>query len=233
MNSLASTAVGYVGHKVHIVRRRESAWLLDALGDVRGKAIVDIAGGDGYWAAELAKRGAYTVAIDLAEAKLHRGRTLPEPPGLVKGDALRLPFPDHSVDGTLSICAIEHFPDGKAALAEMARITRPGGSLALSADALCAEHRWPVLSEGHRDRYAVVDTYDEAKLTDLLEATGFEVQSTEYLFREVWAQGVYMRLHRWKYAPNALAPLGPVVALSDRRSKSTQGAVLLVQARRR
>jgi ubiquinone/menaquinone biosynthesis C-methylase UbiE len=232
MNTLTSTAVGYIGHKVHVVRRRESAWLLDALGDVRDRTIVDIAGGDGYWAAELAKRGAYTVALDLAEAKLHRGRTLPEPPGLVKGDALRLPFPDQSVDGTLSICAIEHFPDGKAALAEMARITRPGGSLALSADALCAEHRWPELSEGHRKAYHVVDTYDEAKLTELLEATGFEVQRTEYLFRETWAQGVYLRLHRWKYAPNALAPLGPLVALSDRRSSADQGAVLLVQARR-
>jgi ubiquinone/menaquinone biosynthesis C-methylase UbiE len=233
MNALASTVIGHVGHKVHIVRRRESSWLLDALGDVRGKTIVDVAGGDGYWAAELAKRGAYTVAIDLAEEKLHRGRTLPRPPGLIKGDALRLPFPDRSVDGTLSICAIEHFPDGKAALAEMARVTRPGGVLALSADALCAEHRWPDLSSGHREVFRVVDTYDDGKLRDLLDANGFDVQRTEYLFREVWAQNVYMRLHRWKYAPNALAPLGPLVALSDRRSSSTQGAVLLVQARRR
>jgi len=233
MNAVLSTAVGYLGHKVHIVRRREAAWLLDALGDVKGRTILDVAGGDGYWAAELAKRGAYTAVIDLAEHKLHRGMTLPHPPGLLKGDALRLPFPDQSVDGVLSICAIEHFPDGKAALAEAARVTRPGGWLALSADALCAEHKWPSLAEGHRERYAVVDTYDAAKLGELLDASGYEVQGMEYLFRSDWAQSVYLRLHRWKYLPNALAPLDPVVAFSDRRSPPDKGAVLLVQARRR
>ncbi|HEY8545290.1 MAG TPA: class I SAM-dependent methyltransferase [Acidimicrobiales bacterium] len=233
MSELASAAIGYVGHKVHVVRRREAKWLLDALGDVRGQVILDVAGGDGYWAAQLARRGAYTVAIDLAEGKLQRGRTLPQPPGLVKGDALHLPFPDRSVDGTLSICAIEHFPDGKAALAEMARVTKPGGLLALSADALCAEHKWPSLSSGHRERYHVVDTYDEAKLTDLLDATGFDVLKTEYLFRETWAQNVYLRLHQWKLAPNALAPLSPLVAWSDRRSDEPGGSILLVHARRR
>jgi ubiquinone/menaquinone biosynthesis C-methylase UbiE len=233
MSRLGSAAVGYVGHQVHVVRRREAGWLLDALGDVRDKTVVDIAGGDGYWAAQLTRRGAYTVAIDLAEDKLHRGRGLPAPPGLIKGDALRLPFPDASVDATLSICAIEHFPDGKAALAEMARITRSGGSLAMSADALCAEERWPDLSKGHRERYHVVDTYDEDRLSDLLDAEGFDVLRTEYLFREVWAQSLYMRLHRWKYAPNALAPLAPLVAVSDKRSDTTGGAILLVHAKRR
>ena len=233
MSKLASAAIGYVGHQVHVVRRREAGWLLDSLGDVQGQVILDVAGGDGYWAAQLAKRGAYTLAIDLAEGKLHRGRTLPQPPGLVKGDALRLPFPDGSVDGTLSICAIEHFPDGKASLAEMARVTKPGGSLAMSADALCSEHNWPGLSAGHRERYHVVDTYDEAKLTDLLDATGFDVVRTEYLFRENWSQNVYMRLHQWKFAPNALAPLAPVVAWSDRRSDEPGGSILLVHARRR
>ena len=233
MNAVVSSAVGYLGHKVHVVRRREAAWLLDALGDVEGKTIVDVAGGDGYWAAELSKRGAYTTVIDLAEHKLRRGQTLPNPPGLVMGDALRLPFPNQSVDGVLSICAIEHFPDGKAALSEMARITRPGGWLALSADALCSEHDWPGLAAGHRERYAVVDTYDQPKLEELLDASGYEVERMEYLFRAHWAQGVYLRLHRWKYLPNMLAPLDPVVSLSDRRNPPGSGAVLLVQARRR
>lgn len=233
MSTLGSAAVGYVGHQVHVVRRREAGWLLDALGDVRGKTVADIAGGDGYWAAQLARRGAYTVAIDLAEDKLHRGRGLPRPPGLIKGDALRLPFPDGGVDATLSICAIEHFPSGEEALAEMARITKPGGSLAMSADALCEEKRWPGLSEGHRERYHVVDTYDEERLTKMLDAAGFDVQHTAYLFREVWAQNLYMRLHKWKFAPNALAPLAPIVAVSDRRSDADGGSIFLVHARKR
>lgn len=233
MNQITSAAVGYIGHQVHIVRRREAGWLIGALGDVRGQTIVDVAGGDGYWAMLLAKAGAHAVALDLAEHKLQRGRTLPHPPSLVRGDALRLPFPDRSVDGVLSICALEHFPDGKTALAEMARIVRPGGRLALSADALTAEERWPHLSAGHRDRYAVVDTYDLSKLSQLLDATGFEVERSEQMFRKPWAQGVYLRLHRWRFAPNALAPLSPVIAVSDRGNETEEGAVVLVSARRR
>lgn len=233
ISEIGSSAIGYLGHKVHVVRRREAAWLLDALGDVSGKTILDVAGGDGYWAAQVARRGAHAVAVDLAMGKLQRGRTLPDPPGLVRGDALRLPLPDASVDGVMSICAIEHFHDAAEALAEMARVVRPGGILSMSADALSDESDWPDLSEGHRRTYFVVDTFDRAKLGKLLDEAGFDVDRSEYMFKGHWAQGVYLRLHRWRYAPNALAPLGPVVAASDRRSHDAGGAILLVQARRR
>lgn len=225
--------IGYVGHKLHVVRWREARWLLDALGNVQDKHIVDIAGGDGYWVAQLAGRGARTVALDLAETKLRRGRALPHPPSLVRGDALHLPFPDAGVDGILSICAIEHFADGEAAIAEMARISRSGGMLAMSADALSQEHRWPALSQAHRDRYAVVDTYGQAKLTDLLVSSGFEVVRVEHMFKRTWAQNFYLQLHRWKYAPNAFAPLTPIFAQSDKRTRAHEGAILLLQARRR
>lgn len=233
MNAVATSVVAYVGHQVHVVRRREAGWLIDALGDVAGKTIVDVAGGDGYWAAQLTKAGAHATAIDIAENKLHRGRKLPQAPGLVKGDALRLPFPDRSVDGLLSICAIEHFPDGEAALAEMARIIKPGGLLALSADVLSAEGRWQQLSKGHRERYHVVETYDLPKLTKLLDAVGFDVERSAHMFRKPWTQGVYMRLHRSRLAPNALAPLSPFIAASDRRAPDDQGSIVVVSARRR
>jgi ubiquinone/menaquinone biosynthesis C-methylase UbiE len=233
MNAVATSVVAYVGHQVHIVRRREAGWLIDALGDVTGKKIVDVAGGDGYWAAQLGKAGAQATAIDIAEDKLRRGRQLAQPPGLVKGDALRLPFPDRSVDGLLSICAIEHFPDGEAALTEMARIVKPGGLLALSADVLSAEGDWPKLSRGHRERYHVVDTYDLPKLTKLLGVAGFDVERSSHMFRKHWAQKVYMRLHLWRMAPNALAPLAPLVSLSDRFSADDEGSIVVVLARRR
>jgi SAM-dependent methyltransferase len=230
---MTSSAIGYVGHRVHVVRRREAAWLLDALGDVQGKTVLDVAGGDGYWAAQVAKRGAYAVGVDLALGKLRRGRTLPDPPGLAMGDALRLPFADASVDAIISMCAIEHFPDAATALAEMARVAKPGTHLALSADALSDEDDWPTLSRGHRETYAVVDTFDQDKLTKLLESAGFDVLRADYMFRQHWTQGVYLRLHRWRFAANALAPLSPLVAISDHRSRTESGSILLVQARRR
>lgn len=233
VSGIGSSIVGYIGHRVHVVRRREAGWLLTALGDVRRQTVLDIAGGDGYWASQLERRGAYAVAVDLAMAKLRRGRTLPDPPGLVRGDALSMPVADAGVDALVSMCAIEHFPDAATAFAEMARVARPGSILALSADTLSDEARWPKLADGHRRTFAVVETFDRDKLTKLLEDAGFDVLRSEYMFKRRWAQGLYLRLHRWRYAPNALAPLGPLVARSDRRSTVPGGAIILVQARRR
>jgi SAM-dependent methyltransferase len=233
ISGVASSIVGYIGHRVHVVRRREAAWLLTALGDVRDQTVLDVAGGDGYWASQLAKRGAFAVGVDLAMAKLRRGRTLPDPPALIRGDALRMPVPDASVDALVSMCAIEHFPDAATAFAEMARVARPGSLLTLSADTLSDEAHWPKLADGHRKAFAVVETFDRDKLTKLLEDAGFDVLRSEYMFKRRWAQGLYLRLHRWRYAPNALAPLGPLVALSDRRTTAPGGAIVFVQARRR
>ena len=74
-------AVALAGHEVHVCRYREARTLLrwlggDQGGDLRGLRVLDVAGGDGYWAARARRRGARAVALDLAEAKLRRGREL-------------------------------------------------------------------------------------------------------------------------------------------------------------
>src|SRR5438046_2050816 len=108
-------AVALAGHEVHVCRYREARALLrwlgedpaqDRDGDLRGLRVLDVAGGDGYWAGQARKRGARAVALDLATAKLHYGRGLANAPGLIKGDALQLPFADASFDRVMSICAI-------------------------------------------------------------------------------------------------------------------------------
>ena len=168
-------AVAFAGHEVHVCRHREGGTLLRWLGeDLRGLRVLDVAGGDGYWAAQARKRGAWAVALDLAEAKLRRGRQLTAAPGLVRADALRLPFADGSFDRVMSICAIEHFDDGARALAEMARVLAPGGELVMSADALTLAERWPRLYRAHCERYHVQRTYSHEQLTALLAASGLE-----------------------------------------------------------
>ena len=68
-------AVAIAGHEVHVCRYREGNTLLRWLGeDLRGLRVLDVAGGDGYWAAQARGRGAWAVALDLATAKLKRGR---------------------------------------------------------------------------------------------------------------------------------------------------------------
>ena len=130
-------AVAVAGHEVHVCRYREARTLLRWLGeDLRGLRVLDVAGGDGYWAGQARRRGARAVALDLAGAKLRYGRQLASAPALIEGDALQLPFADASFDRVMSICAIEHFDDGGRALDEMARVLAPGGELVMSADAL-------------------------------------------------------------------------------------------------
>ena len=52
-------AIAYVGHQVHFCRYREAGTLLRWLGDdLTGLRVLDVAGGDGYWAAQARKRGA-------------------------------------------------------------------------------------------------------------------------------------------------------------------------------
>lgn len=79
--------------------------------------------------------GAQLTGVDLSPGMLARARTraetLAHPVDLQLGDAQRLSFPDASFDAvvaTLTMCSI---PDDQAAVAEMARVLRPGGRLVL------------------------------------------------------------------------------------------------------
>lgn len=226
--------VGYVGHKVHVVRSREVGTLLRWAGDLTGKRLLDVAGGDGYWAAEAEKLGAKAVCLDLMTSKLQRGLTLPKPPGLVEADALRLPFADGSFDVILSVCAIEHFDDGAASIAEMSRVLKPGGVIVMSADTLSRSQTWPNLLDAHRRRYHVKFTYTHKDLEKMFVANGLVLEEHDYLFRTARAERLYLTLSAkgGKVGWNAAAPLSPLVALSDRRAPNEQGSVVLVRARK-
>lgn len=50
----------------------------------------------------------------------------------MEGDALNLPFPDESFDVVIISEVMEHIPDDKGVLAEMVRVLRPGGRIAIT-----------------------------------------------------------------------------------------------------
>ncbi len=228
--------VAFAGHQVHVCRYREAGALLRWLGgDLRGMLVLDVAGGDGYWAGQARRRGARAVSIDLSRTKMEYGRTLASPPALAEADALRLPFADGAFDRVMSICAIEHFDDGERALDEMARVLRPGGELVMSADALTRAARWPDLYRAHCARYRVKRTYTHDTLTTLLRARGLEVEEHVYQFRAQWSEHLYLGLsaHGGRVSFNAAAALIPLVAASDRLARPEQGSIVLLRARRR
>ena len=231
-------AVAVAGHEVHVCRYREARtllrWLGPEHGDLRGLRVLDVAGGDGYWAGQVRRRGAQAVALDLDQAKLVRGSQLSAPPALVRSDALRLPFADASFDRVMSICAIEHFDDGEQALDEMARVLAPGGELVMSADSLTLAEHWPNLYRAHCERYHVKGTYSHQELTALLAARGLAVTQYRYQFRSRRTQRMYLGLSAYggKFGFNAAAPAAPLVAASDRNARGDGGAIVLVRARR-
>ncbi|RCV55720.1 class I SAM-dependent methyltransferase [Marinitenerispora sediminis] len=228
--------VAFAGHQIHVCRYREAGTLLNWLGaDLRGQVVLDVAGGDGYWAGQARRRGARAVSVDLARHKMLRGRRLRHAPALLEGDALRLPLRDASVDKVMSICAIEHFDDGPAALREMARVLKPGGDLVMSADCLSRRDAWPALFEAHRRRYHVQATYTHRTLAALLGECGLDVREHRYQFRSRAAERGYLALsaHGGRFGFNAAAPLIPLVSLSDARTPNDRGSIVLLRARKR
>lgn len=98
----------------------------------RGARVLDVATGTGAVARELIKRtGCTVVGLDqsaemLAEAR----RRLPAAMELVEGDAEHLPFPDASFDALTFTYLMRYVDDPGASLAELARVVRPGGTVA-------------------------------------------------------------------------------------------------------
>jgi SAM-dependent methyltransferase len=108
--------------------RIESAAVLRALGPVSGRRIVDVGCGTGRLAALLAGQDADVIGIDLETAML--AVAAPRLAGrLVRADAMALPLRAASVDAAVTVATLEFTPDPARVLAEMARITRPGGRL--------------------------------------------------------------------------------------------------------
>lgn len=93
-----------------------------------GATVVDLACGTGDLCRELARGGFEPIGMDLSFGMLAAGRTTAP---LVQGDALRLPLPDGSIDGVTCGFALRNFASLPPCFAELARIVRPGGRVAL------------------------------------------------------------------------------------------------------
>jgi SAM-dependent methyltransferase len=109
-----------------------------------GDTVLDLGCGGGRHAFECYKRGARVVALDRSADEIREVarwfaamREAGEAPAgatavAMEGDALRLPFPDDTFDVVIISEVMEHIPDDKAVLAEMVRVLRPGGRIAVT-----------------------------------------------------------------------------------------------------
>ena len=157
----------------------------ERLGVVAGDRLLDLGCGGGRHAFGAVERGAEVVALDVDLGELGEVRRWlsaiaeqAEPracgSGTVVGaDALHLPFPDGAFDRVIAAEVLEHVVDDSAALAELARVLRPGGTIAVTVPAwvservcwaLADDYHAPAVPGGH------VRIYTRAGLRRRLEA---------------------------------------------------------------
>lgn len=113
-----------------LIDRREKQAVLDALGPVEGKRVLEIACGTGRFTVMLAERGAEIIGLDISAAMLQEGREKARNAGVADhlefmlGDAARLPFPDDHFDVVFAM-RFFHLADTPAAfLSEMCRVSK-------------------------------------------------------------------------------------------------------------
>ena len=109
----------------------------------RGSVVLDLAAGTGDFCRELAAAGHHPIGVDLSYGMLAAARTTAP---LVHADILRLPVPDRSVDAAVCGFALRNLVELPGFFAELARVVRPGGRIALLEVATPTN---PVLRAGH------------------------------------------------------------------------------------
>lgn len=113
-----------------LIDRRERKAVMNALGPVADKDILEIACGTGRFTAMLAERGANIVGLDISGPMLYQGRAKADAAGLTdrvtfaRGDAARLPFPDDHFEAVFAMRFFHLAPTPERFLREMRRVSR-------------------------------------------------------------------------------------------------------------
>lgn len=150
-----------------------------------GERLLDLGCGAGRHAFEAARRGARVVALDAGSDEVLKVRdtlgamfeageiTDPRGTGPVKGDALRLPFPDGAFDRVVAAEVLEHIPHDTDAMRELVRVLRPGGLMAVTVPRYGPELvNWALSDEYHNVPGGHVRIYRRSELVARLEDAG-------------------------------------------------------------
>ena len=234
------------------------------LGLRAGDRVLDLGCGAGRHAFEAYRRGARVVALDYSAAELkdvgamlgaladEEAATLPASAwgACTNGDATRLPFPDGTFDRVIAAEVLEHIPADETAIAELARVLRPGGTIAITVPAWLAEQVCWLLSDQYHAPFVDgghVRIYSEPELRSKLRAAGLKPGAAHHahaLHTPYWwlkcAVGptnndhplvrAYHEVLLWDIAGRQ--PMARFTRLADRLANPVLGKSIVVYARK-
>ncbi|MGQ9689291.1 MAG: class I SAM-dependent methyltransferase [Desulfobaccales bacterium] len=210
-----------------LVDRVEKEALFTLLPELAGRLVLEVGCGTGNTSLTLVRRGAEVVGVDISAPMLAAARDKARSEGLaltfVRATAGSLPFGEDSFDGVVSILALDFIPDRAGAVAEMLRVLRPGGFLAL---ALLNRYSLWTLKRLGRDWFRP-SLWREARFTAPAELRRLLTARPELTDLRT-AQAVY-------FPPFSFPPLVPLYSLLEhwgRRLKLPLGAFLAASARK-
>ncbi|MHB8438488.1 MAG: class I SAM-dependent methyltransferase [Acidimicrobiales bacterium] len=165
----------------------------DRLGVRRGERLLDLGCGGGRHAFAAARRGARVVALDASGHELKEVRNTigamvdagelraDDEAGAVQGDALALPFPDGVFDRVIAAEVLEHIPDDAGAMGELARVLRPGGTMAVTVPRFGPEFvNWTLSEQYHAVPGGHVRIYRRSSLVMRLRAAGLRFTGSHH-----------------------------------------------------
>jgi SAM-dependent methyltransferase len=165
----------------------------DRLGLCPGDRALDMGCGAGRHAFEMYRRGADVIALDQDADELAKVREWfaamrdagEVPSGaeadVKEGDALALPFADGEFDRVVAAEVLEHIPADIEAIQELARVLRPGGTLAITVprwlpEVIC----WQLSREYHDTPGGHIRIYTDKELATKAEKAGLELTGKAY-----------------------------------------------------
>lgn len=165
----------------------------DRLGVGPGTRVIDVGCGAGRHSFAAYRRGADVIAFDQDAEELGNVgvmltamREVGEAPEtadaqVVVGDALALPYPDESFDCVIASEILEHIPDDDTAIAELVRVLKPGGSLAVTVPRWLPERIcWLLSDDYHANEGGHIRIYKATELRAKITEAGLGFTHTHF-----------------------------------------------------